>query len=85
MTLNVLKTDRHSKVVEKLVLGWSVTTDRGATVTAAFEYKDYSSDRKQELPTIQFGLTPQQALQLAQALTEVATDILRNAAPDASR
>ncbi len=82
MTLNVLQTDRHGKIVEKPVLGWSVTTDQGATVAAAFEYRDQPSHRKKELQKIQLGLTPQQALQLAQALTDIATDILRKASLD---
>ena len=77
MTLNIMKTHRPGKVVERPVLAWAVTTDRESTVLAAFEYRDQVSDQKKGLPKIQFGLTPQQALQLAQALTEVATDILR--------
>ncbi len=79
MTLNVLETDGHGKIAEKPVLGWSVTTDQGATVAVAFEYRDQPSGRKEELQKIQLGLTPQQALQLAQALTDIATDILRKA------
>jgi len=75
MTLNVLKTDDRGNVLEKPVVGWSVTTDRGVTVDAAFEYEDSAPAVHTE--TIQLGLTPQQALQLAKALTDIAKGILR--------
>ena len=77
MSLNVLETDSHGNVLEKLVVGWTVTTDQGVTVVAAFEYKDSASGVKQESGKIQLGLTPQQALQLAKALSNIAKDILR--------
>jgi hypothetical protein len=77
MTLNVLETDSHGNVLEKPVVGWMVTTDQGVTVVAAFEYKDSASAVKQDSGKIQLGLTPQQALQLANALTDIAKDILR--------
>lgn len=37
MSLNVLETDAHGRVVEKPVVEWTVTTDRAVTVVAAFE------------------------------------------------
>src|SRR5271165_5545668 len=77
MTLDVLETDSQGSVVEKPVVGWMVTTDQGVTVVAAFEYKDFASEVEQHRAKIQLGLTPQQALRLANALTDVARDILR--------
>ena len=77
MSLNVLETDAHGQVVEKPVVGWMVTTDQRVTVVAAFEFRDSASDAKNEHGKIQFGLTAQQALQLAQALSEIANGILQ--------
>jgi len=77
MSLNILETDAHGRAVEKPVVEWMVTTDRAATVVAAFEYRDSASHAGKECEKIQFGLTPQQALQLARALTEIARDILQ--------
>lgn len=77
MSLNVLETDAHGRVVEKPVVEWTVTTDRAVTVVAAFEYRDTASHAKKEWGKIQFGLTPQQALELARALTEIANDVLQ--------
>ena len=77
MSLKVLETDAHGQVVEKPVVEWTVTTDRAVTVVAAFEYRDSASHAKNECGKIQFGLTPQQALELARALTEIANDVLQ--------
>lgn len=77
MSLHVLETDARGHVVEKPVVKWIVTTDQGITVVAAFEYRDSAPNAKEECRNIQFGLTAQQALQLAQALTEIANGILQ--------
>jgi hypothetical protein len=77
MTLNVLETDDNGHIVEKPVVGWSVTTDQGVTVAVAFEYRSSASAAKQDAGKIQLGLTPEQATQLANAMTDTAKDILR--------
>jgi len=77
MTLNVLETDNRGNLLEKPVVGWSVTTDRSITVNAAFEYEDSASVMRPHTEKIQLGLTPQQALQLAKGLTDIAKGILR--------
>lgn len=77
MSLNVLESDARGHVVEKPVVEWMVTTDQGVTVVAAFEYGDSAPNANKERGKIQFGLTAQQALQVARALTEIANGILQ--------
>jgi hypothetical protein len=77
MSLNVLEADRRGNVVERPVVGWMVTTDQGVTVLAAFEYRESASELTKECAKLQLTLAPQQALRLADALTDLASNILR--------
>ena len=76
MAINVLESDEHGNVVAKPVIGWMITTVKDVTVLAAIEYADSSSKFKTEGSKIQFDLTPQQSLQLADALINVANHVL---------
>ncbi len=76
MAINVLESDEHGNVVAKPVIGWMITTVKGVTVLAAVEYADSASELQQEGRKIQFDLTPQQSLQLADALINVANHVL---------
>ncbi len=77
MSLDVLETDSHGNAVERPVVGWMVTTDQGVTVLAAFEYTESASELTRECAKLQLSFTPQQALQLANALTDLAGSIFR--------
>ena len=76
MAINVLQIDEHGNVVAKPVIGWMITTDKDVTVLAAIEYADSPSELTTEGSKIQLDLTPQQSLQLADALIKVANHVL---------
>jgi hypothetical protein len=82
MAINVLQLDEHGNVVAKPVIGWMITTDKDVTVLAAIEYADSPSELTTESSKIQLDLTPQQSLQLADALTKVANHVLEESSKD---
>lgn len=76
MAINVLESDENGNVVANPVIGWLITTVKGTTVLAAVEYADSASELQTEGRKIQFDLTPQQSMQLADALIKMANHVL---------
>jgi len=71
-----LKKDENGDIVTMPVTGWVTGTVAEIAVLLAIEYSETSQEIDTDRKLVQFGLTPQQSLQLAEKLTTLAKRVL---------
>ena len=71
-----LKKDENGDIVTMPVMGWVTGTVAEIAVLLAIEYSETSQEIDTDRKLVQFGLTPQQSLQLAEKLTTLAKRVL---------
>ena len=76
MNLDGLETDAQGNIVSRPVMGWITAPVAGMFVLLGLKYAETPEQLKTGGKTLQFGLLPAQALELAEMLTRQARGIL---------
>ncbi len=73
-----LQKDKNGNIVTRPVTGWITGTVAGIAVLLAIQYADTPEEIATPSKQIQFGLMPQQCLELAEKLTTLAKRVLED-------
>ena len=76
MELDTLEKDAQGNIVTRPVMGWMTAPVAGMFVFLGLKYAETPDQLKTGGKTLQFGLLPAQALELAEMLTKQARAIL---------
>jgi len=80
--LPLFETDNNGTILAKPVKGWTVTDAAGVAVLAAIQYAETTEELKRgDSESIHLVLTAAQCLDLADALTRAARNVLRSHLP----
>ncbi len=74
--VQALQTDQDGNIIVSPVLGWASGPLPAKAVFLAVQYAERPEEIETGGKSIQFVLTPQQCLELAQRLTKLANDVI---------